>query len=140
MDCYQNEPYQEEDPSFSSQIPPVSPGGRSLATASFVLGILSLITCFLFTVYLPFILGSIAILLALLSKGQSPRLAGKAKTGICFGLLGIFLNIVLITWIILLYGDLIMETANEIYRNLTLEMYGVPQDLPSGILEFRTTP
>lgn len=140
MDCYQKEPYHGEDDSFFSQIPPVSPGGRSLATASFVLGILSLITCLLFTVYLPFILGSIAILLALLSKGQSPRLAGRAKIGICLGLLGILLNIALITWILFLYGDLILETANEIYRNLTLEMYGVPQDLPGGVLNFRTTP
>ncbi len=140
MEHDQHESYHRNGDSVASRIPSGSTGGSALASASLILGIAALGTCLLFTIYLPFILGSIAVLLALLSKGQSPRLDGKAKIGICVGILAIFLNITLITAVLILYGDLIMEAANEMYRNLTLEMYGIPQDLPHEVLDFWKKP
>ena len=53
---------------------------NSLAVASMVLGILALIT--IFTVYLPIILGSLSIILALLSRGGSLKMHNNAHSGV----------------------------------------------------------
>lgn len=74
----------------------VDPGG-SFATASMVLGIISIITSITFTVYPAFILGSIAIVLALLSKGRRPKLLSKAHVGIICAITGIVLNTIIVT-------------------------------------------
>lgn len=53
---------------------------NGLAIASMVLGILALIT--IFTVYLPIILGSLSIILALLSRGGSLKMHNNAQSGV----------------------------------------------------------
>ena len=71
--------------------------GSSLANAAMILGIIAIICCFTFTIYPAFILGSIAILLALLSKGRRPALFPKARTGIICAVIGLVLNTILLT-------------------------------------------
>ncbi len=61
--------------------------GLTMASVSLVLGIGSLFTSP--TVFLPFILGSLAIVFALLSKGYSKRLVTQAKVGLGCGLAGL---------------------------------------------------
>lgn len=75
---------------------PVPEPGSSLANAAMVLGIISIISCFTFTIYPAFILGSIAIILALLSKGRRTKLLSKARTGIICGVIGLVSNVILI--------------------------------------------
>lgn len=75
---------------------PVSEPGSGLATAAMILGIVSIISCFTFTVYPAFITGSIAIVLAILSKGRRSKLLSKAKTGITCAVIGLISNTVLI--------------------------------------------
>lgn len=84
------------------QLPKAEPGS-SLANAAMVMGILSIICCFTFTVYPAFILGSIAITLALLSKGTRPKLFSKAKTGIICAVAGLAINTVLVTSCMILF-------------------------------------
>ena len=51
-----------------------------MATVSMILGLGSIFT--MFTVYLPLILGSLAILFAILSKGYGKKMVAAAKIGI----------------------------------------------------------
>lgn len=111
---YDNQPYQSPygnngnygngypqfpDNGYRQIVYPVRPAesGSSLANAAMILGIIALICCFTFTVYPAFVLGSIAILLALLSKGRRPALFPKAKTGIICATIGLVLNTILVT-------------------------------------------
>ncbi len=71
--------------------------GSGMANAAMVLGIISIVSSITFTVYPPFILGGIAIVLALLSKGRSPKLLSKAKTGIICAIAGLVLNTIIVT-------------------------------------------
>ncbi len=107
------------------QLPYAEPGS-SLANASMVLGIISIVSCFTFTVYPAFILGSIAIVLALLSKGTRQKLFSKAKTGILCAVIGLSVNTVLVTSCMYLFF-----TNPEVRRdiNRTVErQYGVSFD------------
>ncbi len=67
-----------------------------LMTASMVLGILTVATAILGTVYLPFILGGIAIVMAILSRAEDGIMPIKSKIGVLLGTLGIILNIVVV--------------------------------------------
>ena len=60
---------------------------NGLATAAMVLGILALIG--IFTIYPAIILGSLSIILALLSRGQSLKMHGQAKTGVITSVIAI---------------------------------------------------
>lgn len=61
------------------KIPPRNPG-QTMAVVSMILGVVSIFT--LFTVYIPIICGSIAIVLAILSKGSFKKMLVAAKVGI----------------------------------------------------------
>ena len=67
-----------------------------LFTASMILGILTVATALLGTVYLPFMLGGVAIVMGIVSRDQSGTVDFKAKIGILLGALGIVLNIVVV--------------------------------------------
>ena len=67
-----------------------------MITASMVLGVLTVATAILGTVYLPFMLGGVAIIMGILSRDESGRPDFKAKIGIMLGALGIVLNIVVV--------------------------------------------
>lgn len=69
---------------------------NGLAHASMVLGIISAISFFTFTIYPAVILGSLAIILALLSRGASFKMHSKAKNGIITASLAIGCDIVLV--------------------------------------------
>lgn len=100
----------------------VTEPGSKLASAAMVLGIISLISCFTFTIYPAFITGSIAIVLALLSKGRRPKLFGKARTGIICAIAGLITNTVLITGCIVMIftNDDIRAQVNQTFE----EQYG----------------
>ena len=70
------------------------PSGAGMATASMVLGILSLAT--LLCIYPAFILGGLGIALALLSRGKEKKLLSQAKTAIIFSCIGITSTLVMI--------------------------------------------
>ncbi|MBQ6575361.1 MAG: DUF4190 domain-containing protein [Lachnospiraceae bacterium] len=64
----------------------------SLATASFVLGILSLVSMLCCC---PFVFSAIGIILALLSKGAEKTFRPRAKTGLILSVVGIVVSLVL---------------------------------------------
>jgi len=68
--------------------------GQGMATASMILGLAAIFT--LFTVYIPFICGNLAIILAILSKGYGKKMLSTAKIGIGTALGGIALIITVV--------------------------------------------
>lgn len=110
--------------------PPVRLPGNSLATAAMALGILAIVTTMILPLYLPFILGSLAILFALLSRGSATKLSGKATAGVTCGAIGLTINMAIFgfsTYLLLSNPNLITETA-QIYDNMIEQIYGIPSE------------
>ncbi|MDE6663749.1 MAG: hypothetical protein K2K46_10465 [Lachnospiraceae bacterium] len=105
---------------------PLAEPGSSFATASMIMGIISIIASFTFTVYPAFVLGSIAIVLALLSKGRRPKLLSKATAGVICATCGLVINTVIVAvCMVLLFTD--PDVKAEV--NKTFEkQYGVTFD------------
>lgn len=61
--------------------------GLTMASAALIFGAVSLLT--ILTIFLPLILGSVAIVLALLSKGREPKMLTQAKVGLSCGIAGL---------------------------------------------------
>lgn len=98
--------------------PAVNEPGSSLAKASMILGIISIISCFTYTIYPAFIMGSISIVLAIVSKGRRPKLLGNARTGIICATIGLIANIVIITgsMTLLFTNDAVRAQVNEMFE------------------------
>lgn len=81
MDYNNYTPYTEQNQNNQYAQGPIGRNpGQSMATASMILGLIGLFT--VFTVYIPLICGSIAIILAVLSKGYGKKMLAYAKVGI----------------------------------------------------------
>lgn len=96
MDYNNNNPYTQQNNQYHSSAP--RPGiqnpGQTMATIAMVLGLAS-VFC-IFTVYLPLVLGSIAIILAILSKGYGKKMLATAKIGVGTAIGGLSMVLVLI--------------------------------------------
>jgi len=96
MDYNNNNPYTQQNNQYYSSTP--RPGiqnpGQTMATIAMVLGLAS-VFC-IFTVYLPLVLGSIAIILAILSKGYGRKMLATAKIGVGTAIGGLSMVLVLI--------------------------------------------
>lgn len=90
--------------------------GQTMATVSLVLGIASIFT--IITVYPPVILGSLAIVFAILSKGYGKKMLATAKAGIGTAIGGMALIITIIGSFVGLFlslsGDELVEFGRQI--------------------------
>lgn len=90
--------------------------GQAMAMTSLVLGIASIVT--LFSIYLPIILGSIAIVLAILSKGYGKKMLATAKAGVGAAIGGMALIIAIFGSVISLFlsmtGDELVEFGRQV--------------------------
>lgn len=102
--------------------------GQRLAMAAMTLGILATVTTLTLTLYLPLILGSLAILLALLSKGTAASLKTQAIAGIVCGIAGLAINTCIIIIVFSLYGGDIMRQSARIYDEMVEDIYGMPSE------------
>lgn len=117
---YNNNPY-NNDNSYTgpnSRQQPAGASGDRLASAAMIMGILTLATFISMTIYPPFIFGSIGIVVALLSKGRSTRMAVKAKAGVICATIGLIANCALCTTsLYMLYTKPeIMNQVNDIFE------------------------
>lgn len=127
---YGNNPYQNPNGSRYS----AGASGERLASGAMIMGILALATFISMTIYPPFVFGSIAVVLALLSKGRAPKLAAKAKAGLICATVGLIANCALCgTTLYMLYTKPeIMDQVNDIFE----KQYGMSYDeLIETILE-----
>lgn len=86
-----NNPYTQPGGNYypNGQRQPIRNPGRAMATASMILGIVSIVS--ILTVYVPIICGSLAIVLAILSKGYGKKMLPSARVGVGTGIGGIVL-------------------------------------------------
>ncbi len=134
MDQYNNiPPYPNQPESPNNQngpqanyTPPVRHPGSGFAFAALILGLLSILTAFLGTVYPPFLFGGLAIILAILSKGMDRKLLTNAKAGLITGIVGLVVNVVVMTAsLILFFTNPQMQEAVFAQIDQTYEMlYG----------------
>ncbi|MCM1144964.1 MAG: hypothetical protein NC318_01925 [Blautia sp.] len=119
---YDGYPYYQRN---AYQLPPKEPGS-GLATTAMILGIISVVCCFTFTVYPTFITGSIAIVLALLSKGRRLNLLSKARRGVIFGIVGLAINtaLVAVSMFLLVTDPDVRSEVNKTFE----QQYGVSFD------------
>lgn len=123
-----NNGYNNTNPYYNRNIyrmPQVEPG-NSLFTAAFILGIIAIVFCFTFTVYPAYIFGSIAIILALLSKGKNAKMHSKANVGVICAIAALVLNTCIVT-----YSMTTIFTDPEVYEEFNEtceEMYGMSFD------------
>ena len=84
-------PYNQQNGSRYYSAPPTNfrDPGMTFATISVIFGLGSLFT--VFTVYLPFILGGLAIVFAILSKGYNKKMNFAAKIGVGTAITGLAL-------------------------------------------------
>ena len=104
--------------------------GNSFSMAALVMGILAIISTMIFPIYLPFFLGSLAILFALLSKGRAKKFSTQALAGVTCGTVGIGLNVAVFAAAIffLLSQPELMREAGAMYDDMVEQMYGVPSE------------
>lgn len=79
--------YEENNSEYQTQ-----PRKNPMATAALVFGILSLVTCFIIYLSLPF--GALAVIFALLSRTERP-IRKKARRGLICGICGMIATVVL---------------------------------------------
>lgn len=114
--------YQNNPDSHQPRQEPFSPyrnkRSAGFATASLVLGILSLVTCCCIYSALPF--GALAIIFALLSRGGEMTLDSRGMAGLGLGIAGLVLTIVIFIimfiYTVSFYGgfDEFMQYTNEL--------------------------
>ncbi len=100
---------------YGRQAPPAyAVPGQKLANAAMILGIISVLSTILMTIYIPMILGTIAIILAILSKGLKSHMAGQAMTGLVCGIGGLLMNLgILISSLMFIFShpELLQDAA-----------------------------
>lgn len=133
---YNNNPYTGgspyENPSHGRY--PNGASGDRLASAAMITGILALATFISMTIYPPFVFGSIAIVLALLSRGRVTKMNVKARAGIICATIGLIANCALCTTsVYMLYTKPeIMNQVNDIFE----KQYGMSyEEMLKTILE-----
>ncbi len=88
--------------------------GQNMATASMILGLVSVFT--VFTVYLPLICGGTAFVLAILSKGYGKKMLATAKIGIGGAIGGVVLVLSVFTSVMALLlsgGDALVDLGRQ---------------------------
>ncbi len=114
---YQNNP-DSQQPGQELFSPYKNKRSAGFATASLVLGILSLVTCCCIYSALPF--GALAIIFALLSRGGEMTMDSRGMTGLGLGIAGLVLTIVIFIimfiYTVSFYGsfDAFMQYTNEL--------------------------
>ena len=97
---------------------PVRRETNTMATAASVMGIATIVTTIMCTVYVPFITGGLAILFAILSKGKEKHMYRQASTGVTTAIVGLVMNILLIVTVWVMYTTVpaVHDQANEMFQ------------------------
>lgn len=100
-----------------------TPTINTFSKASLVLGIITIVTVFMGVIYIPFITGGIAIILALLSRGRRRSFSTPALIGVITSCVGLVLNVALVVTSLVLYSN-VPEVRNQVNSYLE-QMTGI---------------
>lgn len=109
---------------------PQKPKGQSMATASMVLGIIALASLLLLRVTVPFLIGGIGIILAILSRGGAKKMAGRAKAGIVCCIVSLCVDVAFCSfavWLAFSLPRISPELTKEVNK-ICEEQYGISYD------------
>lgn len=103
--------------------------GAQLAVIAAALGIAAIVTTFIMPVIVPGVLGSLSIILAILSTGREPRMPRMSKIALGCGITSIvvyiaFIGVVITVIINMVTNPTVRAQANEIME----QMYGYSFD------------
>ncbi len=95
------------------------------ATAALTMGILTVITTVMCTVFLPFLFAGLSLIFAVLSKGKNYTMNTNARTGIVTSIIGLALNIIIVAGSFYLVFTVpeYKEQLNSIYEQLYGESF-----------------
>ena len=94
-----------------------------------ILGLLSIGSCFIFPVILPFIFASVAIMLAIISRGKLDKFHPIAKRGVTLACIGIAINLVITASVAATSYRILTDRQMRSQANELMErMYGYPMD------------
>lgn len=103
--------------------------GRQLGKTAAILGVFSIVTCFFLPLFVPLMFGSVAIVLAVISKGRGNRLTRSAQHAVTLGTIGISINLALIITIMVTFYQMIHNPDMRAQANQIMEqMYGMSFD------------
>lgn len=110
---------------------------NSMAKAARVLGLVAIITAVMGTVYVPMVVGALAIIIAILSKTDS-EFSRQAKMGIYLGTTAIVVNVAMVA-----YSFIIFNTDPQAHEQVNImceQMYGqtfdaMMDDMKDGSLD-----
>lgn len=126
-----NNPYNGNNPYNPYGAPlqpaPVNTRGEKMASAALILGIITLVSLLLLRLSMPFLLGGVGIILAILSKGSAKKMVGKAKAGMICCITGLALDIafcVFAVWLVFSLPKLSPDLTEEVNK-MCEEQYGV---------------
>lgn len=113
-----NNPYTQQNNNYYSngQGQPVRNPGQTMATMAMVLGLASIFT--MFTIYIPLICGSLAVVFAILSKGYGKKMLAAAKIGIGTAIAGIALIVTILGSV----SAMLLSLSSEDLVNLGREL------------------
>lgn len=119
MEEFNNSPYTED---INQGVECSIRHSDGMARASKVCGIIAVVSVFTMMVYPAVIIGAVAIILSLLSRGAGSTLSSRAKTGLTTGIVAIAVNVlVLAGGAMLIFSDgPYKQELNEMSR----QMYG----------------
>lgn len=130
---YYRRPGQTDASGAPIQRTPVTPA-NAFAKASMVIGGIALVSVFTFTIFPAIVLGALALILALMSRGAELTFHRTAKNGILLSIMAFVVNIALIGGILgMIFGDnSYHEELNATYE----EMFGMTYDeLLEGVMD-----
>lgn len=122
-------PYNPYNP-YGAPLMPVRHKGDSMATVSMVLGIISLVSLVLLRVTVPFLLGGISIILAILSRGGAKKLLSRAKAGLTCSIIALALDVlfcIFAVWVAFVLPNQSPKFRNELNKACE-QQYGVSYD------------
>lgn len=90
----------------------------AMEMAALITGLLTIVSFLSFTIYFPFIFGSLSIVFAILSKGNATRMTTRVRVGFTCAVVGILVNLLLIVTCIYLYlaVPFVHDSVNELFE------------------------
>lgn len=91
------------------------------AKTAIILGIITIVTTLMATLYIPFITGSMAILFALLSRGRRKTMCQIAFAGVITSVIGLIINFMFIVTCITMYSynPEILKQVNQYLEDIS---------------------
>ena len=98
---------------------------NTFAKTAMVLGIIAILSVFTFTVYPAMIFGSLAIILAVLSKGMDKKMHKNAGTGVITGIIALVINVIIIaaSFYMVFTKTEYRQQLNNVYESLYGESF-----------------